>query len=273
MKKGVLDLAIRRERGVIVLKKYLFVLAIFVMMFPGLTGWVNPVQASTEYAGEGKKESKPVTIYLVRHGKTILNNTDRAQGWIDAPLIPSGEEKIKETGKRLAHIPFVGAYSSDSGRAIKTAKLILGENQTTAKSLPVLLNKNLREAYFGSFEGEKMNVLWKETAKYLGFSSREELFASNGNPYEKLVNALSELDPSKEAENYQMLKDRAFKAITEIAEKTYQKGGGDLLVVSHGITMNAILNQIDKNKVPKGLFANGTVMKLEFNGKDWKVAE
>lgn len=47
----------------------------------------------------------------MRHGKTILNNTDRLQGWADGPLISSGEELIKNVGKGLADIPFVGAYS------------------------------------------------------------------------------------------------------------------------------------------------------------------
>ena len=37
-----------------------------------------------------KKEEKPVEFYLVRHGKTMLNTTDRVQGWADAPLTKDG---------------------------------------------------------------------------------------------------------------------------------------------------------------------------------------
>lgn len=41
-----------------------------------------------------KKETKPeeLTLYIVRHGKTMLNTTDRVQGWSDAVLTPEGEK-------------------------------------------------------------------------------------------------------------------------------------------------------------------------------------
>ena len=41
-----------------------------------------------------KKKTKPeeLTLYIVRHGKTMLNTTDRVQGWSDAVLTPEGEK-------------------------------------------------------------------------------------------------------------------------------------------------------------------------------------
>ena len=88
------------------------------------------------------------TIYLIRHGKTILNHTGRAQGWADGPLTPSGEDLVKRVGRGLADISFVAAYSSDSGRAIQTAKLILAENQTKAKDLQLIENKGYTRGIF-----------------------------------------------------------------------------------------------------------------------------
>lgn len=222
---------------------------------------------------EEQKEPGKVTIYLVRHGKTILNNTDRAQGWADGPLISEGEELIHNVGKGLADIPFTAAYSSDSGRAIQTANMILEENQTDAKDLELVQKQGIREGYFGIYEGEKNEVMWGDAAKHLGYKSQEELLASGGNPIEKIMNAVSEIDPSKEAESYEELKDRAYTEFKAIADEAYQNGGGNVLVVSHGITMGTILAQIDISKLPAGSFENGSVTKLEYDGSGWNVLE
>lgn len=242
------------------------------------TIFVNPIYAKNgdttiSKAAVNQNDSGIVTIYLIRHGQTILNLHDRAQGWADGPLTSSGEELIKRVGRGLTDVLFVGAYSSDSGRARQTAKLILGENQTNAKDLHLIENQGIREVYFGKFEGEKMGVLWKLAANHLELRNEREFFTRVDHPYKELIKILSELDESGEAESYQELTDRTFKGFNEIAEQVYKNGGGDILVVSHGITINAILEKIDESKVPKEICKNGSVSKLEFDGKDWKVKE
>ena len=66
-----------------------------------------------------------VTLYITRHGKTMLNTSDRVQGWADSPLTEPGVTVARQLGKGLKGIPFGAAYSSDSGRAIETANLVL----------------------------------------------------------------------------------------------------------------------------------------------------
>ena len=259
-------------------RKFLCVILMLVMMFSlaacaSSNQNVNESSNEENQTAEEQKEPGNATIYLVRHGKTILNNTDRAQGWADGPLIPEGEELIKNVGKGLAEIPFIAAYSSDSGRAIQTANLILGENKTDAKSIELVQNQGIREGYFGAYEGEKNEVMWGDAAKHLGFDNQEELLASGGNIIEKIMNAVAEIDSSGEAESYEELKDRSFSEFESIANDAYEKGGGNVLVVSHGITMGTILAQIDASIVPAEGFANGSVTKLEFDGNVWKVLE
>jgi broad specificity phosphatase PhoE len=258
-------------------KKRLIVFLALIMIC--LTTFTGPIYAANENvtvnrkASENQKEPGIVTIYLIRHGKTILNQNDRAQGWADGPLTSAGEDLVKRVGKGLADISFAAAYSSDSGRARQTAKLILAENQTKARDLQLFENKALREVYFGRFEGEKMDLLWKLAADHLELGNKQELFKKGTNPYKELINALAELDPSGEAESYQKLTDRSFKGFKEIAEQAYHNGGGDILVVSHGITINAILEKMDGGKVPKGISKNGSVSKIEFDGNNWRILE
>ena len=106
-----------------------------------------------------KKEEKPVEFYLVRHGKTMLNTTDRVQGWADAPLTKDGVVVAENLGKGLKEVKFEKAYSSDSGRAIETAKIVL--DQSGNKDMNINQSKNLREACFGEFEGE-LNHTFRE---------------------------------------------------------------------------------------------------------------
>ena len=40
-------------------------------------------------------DSNVVTLYVTRHGKTILNTNHRAQGWADSPLVEKGVEVAK----------------------------------------------------------------------------------------------------------------------------------------------------------------------------------
>ncbi|MEG2254616.1 MAG: histidine phosphatase family protein, partial [Vagococcus sp.] len=79
------------------------------------------------------KKNDELTLYVVRHGKTMLNTTDRVQGWSDAVLTKEGEEVVSSAGRGLAGVDFQNAYSSDSGRAVQTAELILKENKTASK--------------------------------------------------------------------------------------------------------------------------------------------
>ena len=73
-----------------------------------------------------------VSFYIVRHGQTLLNSLDRAQGWSDSPLTDAGKQIAVELGHKLKGIDFNAAYTSDMLRAVQTAELVLGENKNSA---------------------------------------------------------------------------------------------------------------------------------------------
>ena len=98
-------------------------------------------------------EPAPVTLYLTRHGKTMLNTTGRMQGWCDSPLTEDGAAVAEKLGRGLkkAGITFDAVYTSDSGRAIETAELILKNNGQPEVSLQ--RNPKVREVCCGIYEG------------------------------------------------------------------------------------------------------------------------
>ena len=71
------------------MKKRLTIVGMLFLAILVMVGCGKNQQATTK-----EKETKPeeLTLYIVRHGKTMLNTTDRVQGWSDAVLTPEGEK-------------------------------------------------------------------------------------------------------------------------------------------------------------------------------------
>lgn len=64
-----------------------------------------------------------LSFYIIRHGETLLNSLNRAQGWSDSPLTNNGKKAAIELGTELKGIVFSAAYTSDMLRAIQTAEV------------------------------------------------------------------------------------------------------------------------------------------------------
>ncbi|HHK5615188.1 histidine phosphatase family protein [Bacillus cereus] len=215
-----------------------------------------------------KKEEKPVEFYLVRHGKTMLNTTDRVQGWADAPLTKDGVAVAEYLGKGLKGVKFEKAYSSDSGRAVETAKIVL--DQSGNKDRNVKQSKDLREVCFGEFEGE------------LNHTFREKLAQANNMTYEQFMDnfdidmmqkTAANIDQSKQAEDTETVTKRMKKEVNQIAEEVAEDGGGKVLVVSHGISLMDLLYSISPeslNEVEEGL-GNASVSKVVYKDGKYKV--
>ncbi|MGN4422370.1 histidine phosphatase family protein [Bacillus cereus group sp. MYBK30-1] len=224
--------------------------------------------ANEDQKAKENKEEKPVEFYLVRHGKTMLNTTDRVQGWADAPLTKDGIEVAEYLGKGLKGVNFEKAYSSDSGRAIETEKIVL--DQSGNKGMNINQRKNLREACFGEFEGE------------LNHTFREKLAQANNMTYEEfmknfdvdiMLKTVAKIDKSKQAEDTETVTKRMKKEIDQIAEEVAKNGGGNVLVVSHGISLMGLLYTISPeslNEVEEGL-GNASVSKVVYKDGKYKV--
>ncbi|TNX47263.1 histidine phosphatase family protein, partial [Enterococcus faecium] len=76
------------------------------------------------------------------------------------------------------------------------------------------------------------------------------------------------LDTAGWAETYEKLRDRVWKAFEDIAHHCEKNGGGNVLVVSDGLTIAFLLNLIDpKQPVRAGLLI-GSVTKVTYaNGR------
>ncbi|CVK15669.1 probable phosphoglycerate mutase [Apibacter mensalis] len=229
---------------------------------------------SPQVSGQNKKTSKQnntVVLYVTRHGKTILNTMDRVQGWADTPLTPEGVEVAKFLGLGIKDVNFKAAYSSDLGRARQTARIVL--DTKGQQNLGITEVPQLRETNFGSYEGDLNSKMWGDAALYLHYKSSKELFADmSKNPeiLKRAMNTFKTLETLGIGENYEDVKARGQKAIREIAEKEYLTGGGNILVVAHGMAISVFLSDLDSGgkKISGTHMGNAAVSKVIY--KDGK---
>ncbi|MEL5939590.1 histidine phosphatase family protein [Tetragenococcus halophilus] len=221
-------------------------------------------------------ETKNVTLYIFRHGETMLNITDRVQGWSDAILTKEGQENVQDAGENLSHLSFDAAYSSDSGRSVQTAELLLEENQDTAE-LNVQTDKRLREFNFGSYEGELNDVMIHDVASYHNTTAEE--YTKNGINPKEYADTVALLDKERmkdtkenwPAENYEEITSRLKKAIDEIANEAIEKGNEKVLVVTHGLSIRALVDTLFNELDTTIGMENASVTTIQYDGENFEL--
>ncbi|BCD24331.1 phosphoglycerate mutase [Bacillus cereus] len=210
-------------------------------------------------------DSNVVTLYVTRHGKTILNTNHRAQGWADSPLVEKGVEVASNLGTGLKDIHFTSAYSSDSGRAIETANLVLKYSEQS--KLKLEQRKKLRELNFGIFEGEKLDNMWDAVGKAAGVASPEELMKFS---IQEVIDLIRAADPTKQAEDWELFSTRIKAEIDNISEEAAKNGGGNVLVVVHGLLITTLIEMLDSSKTKLGV-ENASVTKIVYQDGTYTV--
>ena len=224
-------------------------------------------------AQETAKEQMPVTLYLTRHGKTMLNTTGRMQGWCDSPLTEEGAAVAEKLGAGLkkAGITFDAVYTSDSGRAIETAELVLKNNGQ--QDLAVQKNPRIREVCYGIYEGAMPAEAYAPAAKALGYDSVDTMMGavmSGAMTINEAVSAMAKTDESKTAETWETAQKRVMEGLREIADEAARKGQNQVLVVSHGMAISDAVAAIDP-EAEAGELGNASITKLICDGGTFTV--
>jgi probable phosphoglycerate mutase len=214
------------------------------------------------------KSSGKVTLYLMRHGQTILNKAERTQGWCDGVLTSEGIEVAVNAGLGLSDVKFKAVYSSDLGRAIKTAKIVIKENQAS-ENLELKELEGLREVGFGKYEGELESVKFNHILNFLNVSSFKE--ALEKYDFQKAYcDACAALDETKQAEDYATASKRIMKTLEEVCKENVTDEGGNVLVVCHGGMLRLIIDSLDKSFNVRNM-DNSSISKITYENGKFKV--
>ncbi|MCF6094923.1 histidine phosphatase family protein [Microaerobacter geothermalis] len=181
------------------------------------------------------------TIYLVRHGETMWNKEGRIQGHRNVPLSPSGIEQGKRLAEKVKNIPIDWIYSSDLERALHTAQLVAEHKQ-----LPVNLVPELRERFFGEWEG---------------LTSQEIEVKYPGHSWDSGTNTGGKFG----IEKMESLIQRADQSLLTIAKR---HKGQHILVVSHGGLIRAFLRGLGTECDQIG---NTSITQIVHVDQKWKI--
>lgn len=179
--------------------------------------------------------NKELKLYIVRHGQTEWNVLEKFQGQLNSPLTERGIEKVGKIGKELENVKFEAVYTSELGRTIGTAEIILEKNnfekkKNIEKRLKLKKLPELNEIYFGEWQGMDFKEIFlkypKEAHSY--FYDVKNYTAKNIKG-EELKDGLG----------------RFLKGIEKIRTK-YKSG--NILIITHGTVLELFLNHIQNKK-------------------------
>ena len=202
-----------------------------------------------------------ICFYIVRHGQTLLNSLDRAQGWADSPLTDAGKQTAVELGHKLKSIDFDAVYTRDMLRTIQTAELIMEAGEK--KGMPIEKDARLREWCLGNMEAENNAVFIKKVADWLGGAS----FAELNKRLPDVADAIYEHDTTGMAETFQTIEERLKAAFMDMAQRHGVRENSNILVVTHAFAIKTIFHLFAPEQLSKaGKVENAAVSRLISDG-------
>lgn len=210
-----------------------------------------------------------VTFYIARHGETLLNILGKLQGWSDSPLTTQGKKEAELQAIGLQNTNFLFAYSSDSGRAVNTANIILSMNRS--RSIELRQDARLREWCFGSLEATSnqdfIKILSDEFG--VGFS-----MAELNSHLLKIPDVIVRADTTKWAEKFDVIANRVNNVFTDIAMEAMEAGGGNVLIVTHAFLIKTMIYLYSPNRMSEvDKIKNASITKITYANGNFEVGK
>jgi probable phosphoglycerate mutase len=83
------------------------------------------IRVKDDWCSNGFQSQGNAIIYIMRHGETGANKSDKFRGWIEVPLNEQGVKEAKQARKYLADKGIQEVFCSDLGRAVNTARIVM----------------------------------------------------------------------------------------------------------------------------------------------------
>ena len=203
-----------------------------------------------------------VSFYIVRHGQTLLNSIDRAQGWTDSPLTDAGKQTAVELGHKLKDIDFNAVYASDTLRAVQTAELVLRNNKNP--NVPIKKDARLREWCLGNMEAENNMVFINNVIDWMGGAS----FAELNERLPDVADVIYGHDTTGIAEPFRTIEERLKSAFTDMTRRHRVGENSNILVVTHAFAIKTLFHLFAPEQLRKvGKVKNAAVSRLISDGR------
>ncbi len=179
-------------------------------------------------------------IYLIRHGQTDWNLQGRFQGREDIALNEYGILQAQECGNAIKGEQFKAVITSPLSRARKTAEIIADRLSIDQ----VIIDEAITERDF---------------SKVSGMTPKErEIFYASGEKDDK--------------EPWEDLCNRMLTSIKRYAQKFH---GNNIIMVSHGASINSVLSALSEGKTGTGkiILKNACINILHYENEKLSLGE
>ncbi len=149
-------------------------------------------------------------LFLVRHGETKANEKGIEAGPRDYPLTKRGRKNVKFVAKALSDIKVRAVYSSPIFRAVETAEILAKPHHLKVKTLEELTEAKIKP-------------------EFVGKKGRHHVLE---NP-----------------EAYLEINDELRARTSEAIEMVKSESSGNVIVVSHGDVISAILETVVERRI------------------------
>lgn len=217
-------------------------------------------------------------LILIRHGQSIWNLENRFTGWADIPLSKKGIKEAKIAGKKLQHMRFDVAFTSELMRAQETLIKILDINDNDNKFFRIhdlhkgrynrFLKKHPEMNYLKLFVSEALNE--RDYGDLEGLN-KDEMRKKYGEEQVHIWRRSFDVPPP----NGECLKDTYKRSVPYFKKHILKeiKEGRNVIVAAHGNSLRAIimfLENISKDKIMEVELKTGTPIIYEMT-KDLKI--
>lgn len=196
-------------------------------------------------------------LYIVRHGQTVWNAAGKLQGRTDIELNQNGIDAAVALGRRLKDVHFDKIFSSPLKRAVHTAELIRGSDDSTLRDVPIQTDQRLIEMSFGIGEGRLCDEWFAPQSPYRFFFTEPEKFP-------RPPQGESFLDVMARTKNF----------VQEIIEPLYGHAER-IMIVAHGALNKGIMCYLQNHGVEdywlNGLQENCQASVFDYDGASWKT--
>lgn len=162
-------------------------------------------------------------LYFIRHGETNWNCKRKMQGESDIPLNENGRKFAELTREGLGSLKFDIVISSPYKRALETAQIITGSDNT-----PYFIDSRIREITWGDWDGLSPAEISK-----LGFEDRFKLFYTD--PFS--------FQGAPGGETIQQVCKRGKEFYEDLIQKK-EFQDKTILIATHGCAVRGILNHL-----------------------------
>lgn len=210
-----------------------------------------------------------MNFYFVRHGSTLMNELNKAQGWLNSDLTETGKKELHELYSETKFPEFDSAYSSDLGRAIDTLEL-MKEYIKINHSDNIFQLKDLRERFLGSFEGDNLDQMKLDISQQKGYETYADY--QKENTFADYIDDNRELDPNGYAEDFDTFKNRVEEGFSEIKNKAIANDWKNVLIVAHQNPIRIIQYLLlDKTSgFERGNLSNGEMLLFTHENGQWE---